>query len=364
MESVEGLFFDVKGVVQSPARVTAFVRYVPDPRGDRQFNPNFLSCHPVRQPGARYRKIYDLPARYAYLREHFPHYIYQDEAHDFPLQGLPRAQLATVYDPRESLALFRAHASHVPLYRDALDFLEAIRDTAKVPFDDLGMSGSLLVGLEDPARSDYDVLVYGERSCRAVHAAIPNLVQAGPRDIHFYTEPELREHFKFRGKGAPISFAEFQSVENQKTHQGKWRGRDFFIRYVKYPWEQPPRLARNHYKTMGRCRVTARVTGAEDRIFTPCKYHLEEVRVESLEAGQQQAGSQSDFEGSELNRAVSFRGKFCEQARAGDRVVIEGTLEEVTDPRTKTRDFQLVLGTEKQDFFLPDSSRVTARNGI
>ncbi|KYH39438.1 MAG: DNA polymerase subunit beta, partial [Candidatus Bathyarchaeota archaeon B26-1] len=57
IETLEGLIFDVKGLVHPRERVVAYLRYLEDPSGDR-----------VRA-GKRYVKVYSLERREAILRE-------------------------------------------------------------------------------------------------------------------------------------------------------------------------------------------------------------------------------------------------------------------------------------------------------
>ena len=49
------LFFDIKGVHHPKDAKICFIRFHPDPNGDREIN------------GMKYKKIYDLAERFAYL---------------------------------------------------------------------------------------------------------------------------------------------------------------------------------------------------------------------------------------------------------------------------------------------------------
>ena len=66
LETGDNVLFDVKGLVHPSNRVVAFLRYVPDPDGDRE------------RAGTRYRKVYALSERYALLRQAFPQYLVYD----------------------------------------------------------------------------------------------------------------------------------------------------------------------------------------------------------------------------------------------------------------------------------------------
>ncbi|MEM2330718.1 MAG: hypothetical protein QXL59_07830, partial [Candidatus Jordarchaeales archaeon] len=71
----------------------------------------------------------------------------------------------------------------------------------------------------------------------------------------------------------------------------------------------------------GWVRVEATVAEDEDSYFTPAVYYLEDVEVVS--------GVKVD----DVVRAVTYVEEFKMMARKGDRVVIEGMLEEVQTPK-------------------------------
>jgi predicted nucleotidyltransferase len=60
---------------------------------------------------------------------------------------------------------------------------------------------------------------------------------------------------------------------------------------------------------------------------------------------------------SDVAEIVSYRGRFCEQARAGDRIRARGTLERVQakDGRVWHR---LLLGNHPDDIMLPDEVEI------
>jgi predicted nucleotidyltransferase len=82
--------------------------------------------------------------------------------------------------------------------------------------------------------------------------------------------------------------------------------------------------------------ITALIADDREAIFTPCLYPLTQVRV--LEGPQL----------SRLGEIVSFRGRFCEQARAGETVKASGTLERIESDLGEVR-HRLLLGNFAED---------------
>ena len=91
VETVAGLIFTVKGVVHPPDRVVAYLRYVPDPRGERVRG---------RQ---RYRRVYSVAEQQEALRARGLSYRADDLALGVPVDAVPWDDVARVYDPRLSL---------------------------------------------------------------------------------------------------------------------------------------------------------------------------------------------------------------------------------------------------------------------
>ena len=83
---------------------------------------------------------------------------------------------------------------------------------------------------------------------------------------------------------------------------------------------------------LGQAEVEVIVTDTSEAIFTPCSYKVGDVR---LVRGQPAALL--------LEEIVSFRGRFCEQAREGERVRARGKLERVIT-KEGTIHYRLLLG--------------------
>ncbi len=351
IETPESLFFDVKQVIQPEKWTIAFVRYVPDPIGPRFRNSNYIFDENIRpREGSlqdpeppKFRKIYEIPDRYTFLSQNYPQYIKKSPYHNFLLQGVDTNCIWRAYDPRETYSFLKQRVDSVPLFQDAVDFLDALSGVANVSSRCLGYSGSLLTGHIDPAGSDFDVLVYGEKNCWRVHEAMTRLMEEHSSDGHFYDHEELAEHYKFRAKGTSVTFAEFQKYENQKTHQGIWRKRDFFLRYVKYPREYEHRWGDLQYEKVGDCELFAIIADDRERIFSPTEYALDGVRIIS---------SPLSLRETELKFMTSSRGRYCEHARVGDQLHIAGSLERVTIRDTGAEFFQVVVGTQSRDYAL------------
>ena len=103
IETLEGLIFDVKGLIHPPNRVVAFIRYIPDERGDRYRN------------NVRYRKVYSLSERFSFLSEKFPSYLVYDPIFNMKLNLVSIDRIIRFYKPEERAKELRT------LYKKALE---------------------------------------------------------------------------------------------------------------------------------------------------------------------------------------------------------------------------------------------------
>jgi len=331
VETVEGLIFDVKGLVHPPDRVIAFVRYYLNERGNR-----------LRSDGRRYSKLYDLKERYDFLRSNYPAYVYFDYVFGMELQAVPHDRINIVYEPRQQLRKLlskRAGSQEIGKLKEyAIDLAKIISKEANIPISSIGISGSILVGLETED-SDLDLVIYGEKECRKAYEALHQLLES-EKDLRRYTLTELKDLYEFKKQAMNVSFEDFLLMESRKVSQGVFKGVDFFVRFVKEPSEINETYGDRIYRKVGRITVKAKVIDASDSIFTPCRYL---VKVLSVLDG---AGLDA------IKEVVSFRGRFTELANDNDIIIVRGDVERVTDVKNKTSYYRIILGNSRDDFLI------------
>jgi predicted nucleotidyltransferase len=321
------VIFDVKGLVHPPNKVIAFPRYIPSPQGTRRSQEDL------------YGKIYSLSERFKFLEQNMPNLIVHDPVFDETLCEVPINTIKKHYKPIEKLRLLRTSHKLGDLERKAVQLAEALKEAADIPWSAIGISGSVLVGLYT-SKSDIDPVVYGVENCRRAYAALENLLKDDASRFKPYSRGELQALFDFRSKDTIMSFEDFARVEKRKAFQGMFDGTDYFIRFVK-DWSQ---LSEQYgdvcYKNSGYAKITATTADDSEALFTPCTYRIENVTV---------------AEGAKLEpirEIVSFRGRFCEQARKGEAVTAQGKVERVTNTKTGKEYYRIILGNKPADYMV------------
>jgi predicted nucleotidyltransferase len=321
------VIFDVKGLVHPPNKLVAFPRYIPSPQGTRGSQKEV------------YGKIYSFSERFKFLEQNMPDLIVHDPVFDETLCEVPVDTVEEHYEPVKKLRLLRTSKELGDLERKALQLAEALKEAAAIPWSAIGISGSVLVGLYT-STSDIDPVVYGVENCRRAYAALETLLKDEASKFKPYSREELQALFDFRSKDTIMSFEDFVRVESRKAFQGMFDGTDYFIRFVK-DWSQiSEQYGDVCYKNSGYAKITATIADDSEALLTPCIYRIENVKV---------------AEGPKLEpitEIVSFRGRFCEQARKDEAVTAQGKVERVTDKRNTKAYYRIILGNKPSDYMV------------
>jgi predicted nucleotidyltransferase len=326
IESLGSIVFDVKGLVHPPDRVVAFIRYVPDPQGERE------------RDGTRYSKFYSLPKRYDLLKHEYPQYLVNDPVFNTLLCEVPLEDIKQHYQPAQGLQNLRNRDNLDEAEKTALQFTGILKENSGVPWSKLGVSGSILVNLHEQS-SDIDLIVYGTETGYKVAQTMKQLFEDKDNPIKAYDLDGLRELFDFRSKDTNVSFEDFVRTDSRKVSHGKFMGKHFFIRFVKDLNEISEQYGSIIYKPEGNATIKATVADDSESLFTPCTYKL--ANVEVLE------GTTAE----PVEEIVSFRGRFCEHARSGEAVIAEGKVERVQQ-QGKRDHFRLLLGSKPSDHMI------------
>ncbi len=327
LETYEGPLFGVKGLMHPQDRIIAFIRYFPDKTGKRRKNNRF------------YRKVYSLSKRYVLLKKRYPQYLVYNPLFDETFCEVPVTDVKKHYRPSGKLRQL-CNASRLDEVENlALKLAKNITAATGIPWNAIGISGSIMLGLHLPS-SDIDAIIYGSENCRRAYSALKNLLNEEQGSFEPYTQKDLKTLFEFRSQDTRMSYGDFVRTESRKVLQGKFLQRDYFIRFVKDWSEVSDKYGDVYYANVGYARVQAMVVDDSESIFTPCTYKVENVRI---------------IEGPQIGpprEIVSFRGRFCEQCRKGEFVIAQGKVEHVKHKEKNLEYFRLLLGNRPSDFMI------------
>ncbi|MHA1240583.1 MAG: hypothetical protein ACTSQU_07285 [Promethearchaeota archaeon] len=326
----ESLFFDVKGLLQPNDRKICYLRFYPDQKGDRIRN------------GIKYSKVYSLDERLAILRTKHPQYLFFSKELDLELQGVKIGDIKKIYTPRDYINALNMKKKLVNFEQDLVQLCELFIKKGKIDENSIGISGSPMVGL-NKEKSDLDILIYGTHESLEFQDNIKKIFDIS-KSLKKYNKQEYKTHYDWRFGGASFNFEHFLKSEIRKLHQGKFRGTDFFLRYIKSPEDWKGNFYDYKFKNLGRIEIKAKIIDSTDSIFTPCSYKIKGIEITDKNLMINKINLE------DITEINSFRGRFCEHAKDGENVLVKGKLEEVIF-KGNQKHLRILLTDQTQDIF-------------
>jgi predicted nucleotidyltransferase len=325
------LFFDVKGLLHPNDKKICFLRFFPHPEGNRIKN------------NVRFKKVYDLDERYSLIRNKYPKYLFYSKQLDLEVQGVKNSDIKKIYNPREYFQNLHKKENLSNIENFSYSLCELFISQGGIPQDAIGITGSAMVGLSKED-SDIDIIIYGTENSHKLQKKLTSLLEK-TNNFRTYNLEEYRSHYNWRVGGSDISFKDFIKTEQRKLHQGIYNGYDYFIRYIKSPKDWKGNYYDFNYTNLGRIKIKALVIDSKDSLFTPCIYKIEPQKILDKKL------VLNKFKLEDLSEINSFRARFCEQAKEGEVVFVEGKLERV-NYKTKLEYYRILLTDQKKDKML------------
>jgi predicted nucleotidyltransferase len=283
-ETKDGWIFAVADY-SHPEGIRSLLRYVPDPLGEREAE------------GIRYRKL-DFDPSFEFLRKARPDYIRD-------LHVVPEDNVTRFFRPPDGLKSVARKDTRV-------NRIAMLLAGAGVPWKEMGITGSMLIGLQGPS-SDIDFVVYGPFWWKAreiinrakAEGEIAELDDATWRKIYFKRKPET-------------GFEEFVLHEKRKGNRGMIDGTYFDLLFTR-DWSQiRPNLPG---KPVGRRKIVAEVEDATFSFDSPAIYRLKN---------------------NEIAEIFCYSHTYAGQALPGETLEANGVVEETADG------LRLVVGTTRE----------------
>lgn len=253
VETREGLVFAVVDGCPEQGRVLCFLRYLRD--------PSTGLLHKV-----------DTAAANAWLHRHFPHYLYHSGRLDADLHAVAASAIARHHEPRRRLQELLTVVSSDPLEARLRRLVRRFIRSGIVP-DDLGVTGSLLLGAQTP-HSDIDLVAYGRPAFQAARNAIrQGLAEGVLRDL----EPaEWAE--AYRRRGCALSLRDFIWHERRKANKAVFEGTKFDLTQVCRDPPPDPTV----WRKRGRRQIRAVVIDASAAFDHPARYRIDHPELSEI----------------------------------------------------------------------------------
>ncbi len=292
--TTDNWFFSVVSYEYSDTCVArCILRYVPDDRGTR-FSERL---------GLKYRKL-DFDAAYEFIMRNRPEYM--GDVH-----YVPKRDIKEVLRPEEKLTIIAARDERVAQIYELLRYY--------IPSDRIGITGSLLCGLNTP-QSDIDIVIYGRKNFNRARA----IVEAAKAEAGVIRELDSDMWRRIYSKRNPeLSYEEFIMHEKRKKNRGMIKNTYFDILYTR-DWDEIALLDPGDYEhgqRIGYRTIRCEVIDASFSFDSPAIYRVDHPEIEKV---------------------VSFTHTYAGQAEEGERIEARGMVEKTA------HETRLVVGTTRE----------------
>jgi predicted nucleotidyltransferase len=320
IQTKEGMFFCVTGYLHPPVKYTAYLKYSPAPVG------KWKSGEISYRRELEYYHVGKVADTIAYLERNYPQYVHYCPVRGIKFSMVPQEYVKRYYLPEERLREIGMSTSDA-LEEEVYAFASEIMSHTGIGEEDLGVTGSILLGIHNPRFSDIDLLVYGLENALKVRAM---LKKGRLAEIHPVTGKVLEDWCTSVSEHFPLAYEEAQYLAGRRWNYGFFEGRYFSIHPTRKDAEIKEIYGDRVYREKGVAKVRAVVSDASESLFTPAVYRVENVEV--LEGAEEMRH--------QLREIVSYEGLYRDVVDSGEEVDAKGKLESVNDQY-----YRLVVGT-------------------
>lgn len=268
-----------------PHGLRCMLRYVPDAAGEREAN------------GLHYRKM-DFEPAFQFLRQERPDWVSD-------LHVVPFSEIKRVFSPCDALPNVMKSDGRVKKIAKTLA-------DAGIPREQMGITGSMLVGLQGPG-SDIDFVVYGPSWWKAREILTQAKADGRIQDLDDLTWRKI-----YNKRKPETSFDEFLMHEMRKGNRGMVDGTYFDLLFTR-DWSQI--VSHPAGRPAGKARLEAKVTNADFAFDSPAIFQLDHPEVKEI---------------------FCYSHTYAGQALPGETIEAKGVLE-----KTETG-LRLVVGTTRE----------------
>ena len=321
VSTIDDLFFATTSYLHPDDRIISFLRYIPDPGGDRTKN------------SSRYSKV-DTKQAYRYIKGKYPEYLSDVSSTGEKMMGVPHSKVKEILRPEKRLKDILENPENA-LLNKVVKVADFFHDEAGISYKYMGVSGSILPGLFDLEHSDIDFVIYGLENHRNAVNTFARFKNEPYSSLKGISDEFWNWLYDKRIKDSSLSIDEFKWYENRKSNRGVVDGVLFDILATRKWDEIKGTYGGTSSEALGILKVECTITDALASFDNPAVYKIEDLKI--LEG--------PEFQVDEL---TSFTHTYAGQVKEGERVTAKGKLEKITDKKSGKSKNRLVIGTTRE----------------
>jgi predicted nucleotidyltransferase len=233
---------------------------------------------------------------------------------------VPKSYIAQYYAPEERMANIFSDPQDV-LEEKVRELAEDIMNATGISLNNLGITGSILIGLHNPAFSDMDITVYGYKNSEKVKNTLKTL-----ENVKILSETRKEEWIKRKMNIFNLGKQQAELFANRKWNYGYYKDTYFSVHPTRTDKEITEEYNDYQYTGMGSTTIIAEIKDSSESMFLPAVYKVEVLNVKKGKSVT-------------IKEIVSYEGVYCDVFREGETIEAKGRLEKVNGR------YRLVVGT-------------------
>jgi len=326
--TTDDLFFASTNYLHPEDRYISFLRYIPNPNGDRLKN------------GKKYSKV-DSTESYNYIRENHPEYLYFCENTNKEMMGVPINKVKKIIKPEKRLEEIReSFIGENEIFSKLLSIADFFHFKAGISYENLGISGSILPGLQKKEVSDIDFVIYGLLNHNKAIEAFKKYhnkeidVNGNTIKLNKVNDDFWEKVYKKRIRDSSLSKDEFFFYEKRKFNRGLIDGTLFDILSTRNYDEVTEKWADVKYEPIGISKIECTIEDALGAYDNPSRYKIKDLKViEGIDE--------------KITEVVSFTHTYAGEVYEGEKAICKGKVEKVIKNNGESS-YQLVVGTTRE----------------
>lgn len=296
IETAEGLLFAIVAEGLEAGKVRCFLRY-------------------VRHENGQWCKVQTAEAN-DLLTQYHPHYHFHSLEFDATLHAVPVEKIMTHHNPYKRLQeLFTPRKRRDAIEKDCVALCKLF-EKQYVELDELGVTGSILVGLQNES-SDIDLVCDNINTFQQCRLAILQLTIMGK--LGLLREQDWRESYARRD--CDLNFEDYVWHEVRKANKGLINGRKFDLSLVEFDkWEREKPVV--IYQKLEKITIQAEVIDDGRAFCYPAEFKISHLTIKNV---------------------VCFTATYTGQAENGETIEVSGQLEQDAEGNQR-----LVVGSNRE----------------
>ncbi|NHK31478.1 MAG: hypothetical protein FK730_09015 [Asgard group archaeon] len=297
-----------------------------------------------RETGINYKRIlksYSLEGHQdnlESLKKLEPEYLYKSDVYGVDFLAVPIERIKKYYYPEDRLQeIFSTKDEKLEwLERKVKILAEILHDHLKIPFENMGITGSIL-WKGQTKKSDIDFMLYGNKYALQLNDQFPMIFDLFPQIIPM-DEHKTKRYVESMSRKSGLPTFITKKYIALKSWLSLFGETNLSMLFSPTVTEIPFQYGDEFFTPIKQVEITCNISKADLGSAYPSIYKIRDCTL---------LGEQARSDSLPIERILSFEGALTGYFKKDDKIVVRGLLEIVNDKKNNRNFAQIILGTKE-----------------